>query len=322
MQNILLVFTIGYLLLLLTSGCQSPPNLADMESSFQTGDCQSCHSAIWKEWSRSLHAKSWTNPIYQQMAKDFPNRVKTCDPCHSPKPILITGLGKMPQLRQEEKESGINCLTCHVDDQGAMHGPKGFQSANFHLNVEDPNYAQNPTQLCASCHGQPSVAAHQQIIDWQLPENKNQKCTTCHMSSVNRLHSNQSYNPKKGRKHTWKGSRSLSMLKRSAKLIIQRDNDKATITVVNKTGHHLPGDGLRAVILEVTFNSEVKHHIFSAKIGGDGLSLEVDNRLKLKQSKDFYFVVPNNQPIKAKLFYRLLPYQDKTEWIEIMSTDG
>ena len=92
------------------------------------------------------------------------------------------------------------------------------------------------------------------------------------------------------------------MLKRSAKLIIQRDNDKATITVVNKTGHHLPGDGLRAAILEVTFNSEVKYHIFTAKIGGDGLSLEVDNRLKLKQSKDFYFVVPNNQPIKPNYF--------------------
>ena len=38
MQNTLLVFTFGFLLLLFSIGCQPPPDLADMESSFQTGD--------------------------------------------------------------------------------------------------------------------------------------------------------------------------------------------------------------------------------------------------------------------------------------------
>ena len=322
MQNTLLVFTFGFLLLLFSSGCQPPPGLADMESSFQTGDCQSCHSTIWKEWARSLHAKSWTNPIYQQMAKDFPNRVETCDPCHSPKPILVTGLGKMPQLRQERKDSGINCLTCHVDSKGAMHGPKGVQSADFHLNVEDPNYAQNPTQLCASCHGQPSVTAHQQIVDWHVNEKKNQNCTSCHMPSVERLHSNQSHEPKQGRKHTWEGSRSLSMLKRSAKLSIHRTGQNVKVTIVNKTGHQLPGDGLRAVILEVTFGSEIRQYIFSAEIAPDGLGLSSDNRLKLKQIRDFHFRIPINQPVKAKLFYRLLPDQDKTKWIPMIIVNG
>ena len=62
---------------------------------------------------------------------------------------------------------------------------KGFQSA-FHLNVEDPNYAQIRLNYVQAVTAGQALLPISKSADWQLPENKNQKCTTCHMSSVNR----------------------------------------------------------------------------------------------------------------------------------------
>ena len=76
MQNILLVFTLGYLLLLLTSGCQPPPNLADMESPSKQETAKVATLLSGKNGLFSTR-KILDQLTYQQMAKDFPNRVKT-----------------------------------------------------------------------------------------------------------------------------------------------------------------------------------------------------------------------------------------------------
>ena len=322
MQNTLLKVGLGIFLLLTIISCQPPADLADMKKAFQKGECQNCHPAIWREWKRSLHAKSWSDPIYQKMVEGFPNRRQTCDPCHAPQPILITGLGQMPRLRQLNRESGVSCLTCHVDVNGSMHGPKGSRPANFHSDVVDSRYAQNATQLCATCHGQPSVSAHQQIRNWQIQEQKNKNCTSCHMPANNRLQSTQSSKPIRGRKHTWEGSHSRSMLKRSAKLTISRTKTNVVVTVENKTGHQLPGDGLRTIILEVSFGTNTQQYFFSANISPNGLDLESDDRLAFNHSKEFNFSVPKNQLVTAKLFYQLLPHQEKTDWVLIAETEA
>ena len=51
-----------------------------------------------------MHAQAWEDPIYQEAASQVEDREKTCDPCHAPEPILITGIGKMPKLRAGRSE--------------------------------------------------------------------------------------------------------------------------------------------------------------------------------------------------------------------------
>ena len=97
------------------------------------GKCQSCHPSIWREWERSFHAQAWIDPIYQQAASQIPDREATCDPCHAPEPVLTTGLGKMPKLRDTDRESGVSCLSCHLDQNGAMHGPSRGRLAKDNL---------------------------------------------------------------------------------------------------------------------------------------------------------------------------------------------
>ena len=90
---------------------------------FQDGKCKSCHPAIWREWENSMHAKAWGDEIYQAAAKQVADRETKCDQCHAPQPILITGVGKMPKLRDKQRDAGVSCLVCHLDAHGAMNGP-------------------------------------------------------------------------------------------------------------------------------------------------------------------------------------------------------
>ena len=295
--------------------------LNDIKKGFGSGKCRSCHPAIWREWERSMHAKAWSDPIYQEAASVVVDRQKNCDPCHAPEPVLITGIGKMPKLRDDDRQSGVSCLTCHADVHGGMHGPPMNVDAMFHANVTSEVHTK-AIGLCATCHGQPKVPEHNQIISFKKSRISEEggNCATCHMPAIRRKQSLQSYTAMEGRKHTWRGSRSKSLLKQSAKLSIQRSDEQVMVTVINETGHILPGDGLRAVILEVIFGNQKERQVFSAEIDKDKLKIKQELRLKEDEVKQVNFTVPLGQPVSAKLFYRFLPTTPEKEWLQIAET--
>ena len=109
-----------------------------------------------------MHAKAWVDEIYQAAAEQITDRETKCDQCHAPQPILITGVGNMPKLRDEQREAGVSCLVCHLDAHGTMNGPPASAETYFHANRTNPIYTQ-PTVLCGTCHGQQSVPEHDQV---------------------------------------------------------------------------------------------------------------------------------------------------------------
>ena len=70
----------------------------NMFRGFEEGKCKSCHPAIWREWEKSMHAQAWVDEIYQAAAKTVEDRQRSCDPCHAPEPILVTGIGKNAKI--------------------------------------------------------------------------------------------------------------------------------------------------------------------------------------------------------------------------------
>lgn len=284
-----------------------------MFDAFQEGKCKSCHPAIWREWEKSIHAKAWEDEIYQAAAKTVKDRHKSCDPCHAPEPILITGIGKMPKLRSEQRNSGVSCLICHLDQDGAMHGPPATAETNFHANVTNPIYT-SPTKLCATCHGQPSVPEHDQVSSFLKSRYAEEKksCATCHMPVVNRLQSTASYESSKGRKHTWRGSRSVAQLKRAATLKIEFEGKQATLILQNKAGHLLPGGTLRTIILDVTHiatdgtQQQKKQVLISDKAA---------NRLKPDEKRTLLFEVKAGDKLTARLRYQLTPDTPEDKWV-------
>ncbi len=284
-----------------------------MFGAFEEGKCKSCHPAIWREWEKSMHAQAWVDEIYQAAAKTVKDRQKSCDPCHAPEPILVTGIGKMPKLRNAQRDSGVSCLICHLDKDGAMHGPPASAETNFHANVTDPIYT-SPTKLCATCHGQPSVPEHDQVssfLESKYAEEK-KSCATCHMPIVNRIQSTASYESIKGRKHTWRGSRSVAQLKSAATLEVEFEGDKATVILQNKAGHLMPGGTLRNVILDVMHltpdgtQQQKKQVIISEK---------TENRLKPDEKRTYVFDINRGDRITARLKYQLTPETPENKWI-------
>ena len=279
--------------------------------------CKRCHPAIWREWERSMHAKAWEDPIYQEAASKVPDREKTCDPCHAPEPILITGIGKMPTLRAEDREYGVSCIVCHIDAHGAMHGPHKSTNPMYHANVTSEAHAK-PTELCATCHGQPSVPEHNQVDSFRNSPaaEKGLDCASCHMPAVKRTLSVHTYETVTVRRHTWAGSRSVSKLKSAANLKIVREEGKATVRLTNKAGHLLPGEALRAIILDVRISDAggivIRHEqIF--------ISEESDkpehSRIHPGETREYVYTFNDTEKIEAKLRYRLTPATPETDWV-------
>ncbi len=292
----------------------------DMYVGFEEGKCKSCHPAIWREWEKSMHAKAWVDEIYQEAAKVIPDREKSCDPCHAPEPILMTGIGKMPKLRNVQRDSGVSCLVCHMDKDGAMHGPQASAETNFHANVTDPIY-EAPTKLCATCHGQPKVPEHDQVTSFLESRFATEKksCASCHMPIVNRLQSTASYESIKGRKHTWRGSRSVAQLKSAASLNIEFAENKATVILQNKTGHLLPGGTLRVIVLDVTHLAPDGTQTEKKQVS---ISEKSKNRLIPDEKRTFVFDVNAGDTLKARLRYQLTPETPESEWVIMAEVSG
>ena len=283
---------------------------------FQEGKCKSCHPAIWREWENSMHAKAWVDEIYQEVADQIEDRETKCDGCHAPEPILITGIGKIPKLRNQQREAGVSCLVCHLDAEGAMHGPPASAETYFHANVTNAVYT-SPTTLCSTCHGQPTVPEHDQVssfLNSRFAEG-NQSCATCHMPVVNRLQSTASYESIKGRRHTWRGSRSVAQLRRAAMLQLEIVSEKLNVKLQSKTGHILPGGTLRTIILKAKLLSPEGTERQKEQIL---ICAEKENRLLPNENRTYVFdtlSIATGDTLKVQLLYQLTPKTPESEWI-------
>jgi hypothetical protein len=187
----------------------------------------------------------------------------------------------------------------------------------YHANVTSEAHAK-PTELCATCHGQPSVPEHNQVDSFRNSPaaEKGLNCASCHMPAVKRRLSVHTYENVTVRKHTWAGSRSVSKLKSAVNLKIVRAEGKGTVRLTNKAGHLLPGEALRAIILDIKIsdaNGTVTRHeqVFISAAS----EKPETNRISPGETREFVSTLNDTEKIEAKLLYRLTPTTPETEWI-------
>ena len=150
--------------------------------------CGECHEQQYKEWSGSVHALAFKDPIYQgelnKAVKAVGHEIsRQCEGCHSPAGV-VTGEIKGPGLQglSPMALAGVSCDICHsISDvthwQTPSHEPENgsmvltpgldgkdgstpikrgpFPPADgcgedFHKCVESPLHLQ--AELCAACH--------------------------------------------------------------------------------------------------------------------------------------------------------------------------
>lgn len=274
--------------------------MARAKTIFTDGDatkiilCSACHKKIYMEMIRGegidLHTGPWPGPdgkLIQlpDMARDFyhnsspehlayvsPITVATiakqpkekqdaCRSCHAPT-LIHVGQDKpvTPGLRENNREDGVSCVSCHLDTEGNIHGK--FDLSAPHPTVQDPLFTPaRSAELCAACHQADQMAPNQQTVsEWKTDflKTDSRTCQDCHMPQVvRRLSEIFSDRPERSiGKHLFAGGHSTLMLKKAATLAIGEnplEPGKIEIGITNSgAGHSLPtGHGPRAVLLHL-----------------------------------------------------------------------
>ncbi len=145
--------------------------------------CKGCHTAIYAQWSQSMHAHALTSPLtiaqnnidVRISLKDAPSPdpKRMCIQCHAPVGGLATREETLPLPGGPANNEGISCVACHSHEGAAQPGTGGFQKGGllgklepgrkyygplpspvgnaFHRS-EGSAMFQQPETICASCH--------------------------------------------------------------------------------------------------------------------------------------------------------------------------
>lgn len=193
-------------------------------------ECRECHQAVYDEFAKSMHGQAWTDPMVQGLSNGF--RMSECIDCHAPMAIFETGLGTRVAPRQHSRGDGVDCLTCHVMEDGvsvaATHAVDTSKVANACKPVLVPEMS--TPAACAGCHNQ------HQTVDELAASGVKETCGDCHMPNVDR-------GGKQGKSHLFPGAHSLEMHQRAVSMDLSIAGGALVAKVGNVgAGHQVPTD--------------------------------------------------------------------------------
>jgi hypothetical protein len=256
--------------------------------------CSACHKAVYMEMIRGAGTEFYSGPwpdaegnlinLPEGKGKDYypngsPERLAfvspitvatiakqpkdqqdACRACHAPTLIHIDGKIRPPGLRENNREDGVTCADCHLDNNGNIHGKYDLSAP--HPTIQDERFMpEKSVELCAACHQADFMSPDQQTVaEWKkdFSSRDPRTCRDCHMPQVRRLLS-EIFPDRPTRqigKHLFAGGHALPMLQQAAALVIRRNESSPRtlkIAVANTgAGHSIPtGYGARAIIAKI-----------------------------------------------------------------------
>lgn len=187
--------------------------------------CRHCHERAWDEWSNSRHAQTWRSPEVQAAFQHFGHDRK-CRSCHAPVPVFQTGLGQEVAFRSEDRDSGVNCLSCHARADGSVAATRDVPNAPCRP-IQTPELTSS--RACGVCHD----AIHK---DWQATEwpSRGKNCQSCHMRD--------STDPARTT-HACIGGYNIELVRSAVSMRVARRGDELEVELKNHgAGHNLPGE--------------------------------------------------------------------------------
>lgn len=216
-----------------SGGAPAPANAA-RDAFTKASECRSCHEDVYAEWQSSFHGQAWTDPMVQALSNGF--RMSECIDCHAPMPIQSTGLAARVAPRQHGRADGVDCITCHLMDDGVSVASTRDVDTSKVAGACKPTLVKemsSPT-ACAGCHNQ------HETVDELARSGIKETCSDCHMPEVAR---GAEGTGKKGRSHKWPGAHSLDMHKKATALDLSIADGVLTAKVTNAgAGHQIPTD--------------------------------------------------------------------------------
>jgi nitrate/TMAO reductase-like tetraheme cytochrome c subunit len=213
-----------------TEAAPAPAAASARDPFTKAADCKSCHETEYAEWKESYHGQAWTDPMVQALSNGF--RMSECIDCHAPMPIHATGISARVAPRQHSRGDGVDCLTCHLMEDGIS------VAATREVDTSKTPGACKPVRVpemstpaaCAGCHNQ------HYTVDELAASGLKETCSDCHMPVVPR-------GEKTRRSHTFPGAHSVEMHRKAATLEVSIEGRvvKAKVTNVG-AGHQIPTD--------------------------------------------------------------------------------
>jgi hypothetical protein len=184
-------------------------------------NCANCHDEIYREWTRSGHARSATGRHFRDLldgtdaagnhgvgwgvATQNPLGVDVCAACHAPAPTPAEKTGAAGL-------QGVHCDYCHKI-VGPGDGTPGLSHGRFNLRLLRPGVGEqlflgplddvdrgedayssfyHDSRYCASCHEGVVFGTHvySTYSEWlsSLARREGKHCQHCHMTPTGRLH--------------------------------------------------------------------------------------------------------------------------------------
>lgn len=101
--------------------------------------CSPCHEAQVRDWRRSLHARSWNDPIFLAAYREEP--MEFCRGCHAP----LGDPSREPDALA--RSEGVSCVSCHAESRAHLASPRAVRATRDEHRGPGASRA-----LCGGCH--------------------------------------------------------------------------------------------------------------------------------------------------------------------------
>jgi hypothetical protein len=203
--------------------------------------CAGCHAEVSEEWAQSAHGLAWVDEAYRAELADK-KRPELCHGCHAPEPLLAGVLAPRPDPREDARDLGVSCESCHVDEEGAMLGPRGTPVAAHPSKHSEHMSAPGSNELCSACHATnigPVIGVAKDFAAAGLAQ-RGLSCVGCHMAPVERAWAAEAP-ARLGRSHALQTPRDPAFLRLAFGLELATTDGRSRVVIQNQAGHRVPG---------------------------------------------------------------------------------
>jgi nitrate/TMAO reductase-like tetraheme cytochrome c subunit len=308
--------------------------------------CGQCHTDIFKAWQGTVHARSFTDPLFQKALErtDASKGVaarRECLVCHAPAAVLQDDV----QVTSAVSRDGVGCDFCHsvksvdmsrwpmpfeMGIDGVKRGPYAYLESPAHLTAYSTLHRDSPL-LCAACHqyrnkeGAEVLSTYSEWSAGPYPA-LGVSCQDCHMAVVpgERVRPDVAAAPDQRiiNLHRLVGSSSLSQLRRGIEAAIVESgrsggNAQVRVEVRNVAAGHKVPTGLPAkqIRLILTASREGKPFHTEERLYARTL---VDESGRIPATEGDLFLASR----KVKSDTRLAPRETRTETFRFAAPPG
>ncbi len=248
----------------------------------RAADCQACHPREYREWSRSYHAKAYTNGVFQAelQVQAFTD---SCPLCHAPLEQQVA-----EEAPYDFRREGVTCLGCH------SRGGRLVGRRNVPNDAHPTTAMTNPSEVCVRCHVASkhirgvipcgAVAEEGSFgLEWVIADGSQLSCVECHMREEDGTVA-----------HGFPGGHDRDMLNRALKIGVHWDHEDLVVTVSNVGASHKVPTGVpgRRLVIRILAGETVLEEftLNRSQIWRPFIATYSDDRLSAGEGREYRFL--------------------------------